>query len=318
MSAAQMGRATWLQGVSCTEKMILVAILDVADDTGLAYLLIETIMAKSSCSRRTVQIALASLEEKGLLRKRTRRNRSSIFKVTVSRLPLHRPKEISEKEMSEDHFWDNDRGASNAPQDELPGLENAADARGGAYIADESAADAPILPVIHPVISPVLPPISPEPLSDSVVASMFVDRWNAMAERVDKISSITKLGDKRKASLLARIDDYERARDPKRVGELIDRVIKTIEGSLFLRGEKKDFKATPDWALTPKYFPKLEETGYVQDAADDYRAPIQPGERDHIAAGLAARDALRASGGTARRSPRETAGGAARRAPRTY
>jgi hypothetical protein len=146
-------------------------------------------------------------------------------------------------------------------------------------------------------------------MSDIEIADAFVERWNTLADECEKLSRITKLGDKRKASLLARISDYEPKKDRARVAALIDRVLETIRGSRFLRGESgKPFKATPDWALTPKYFPKLEETGYAQDALAGGSEPAAFGGRSHIATGQAVVDVLNARGGTARRSARELAG----------
>jgi hypothetical protein len=152
-------------------------------------------------------------------------------------------------------------------------------------------------------------------LTEAEIVDAFVDRWQALSAEVERFEPIGRIGDKRKAALLARVKEYVPKLERDAVLALLDRVMATVRGSRFLRGEVKPFKAHPAWIVTPTYFPKLEETGYAQDAVAGGGGYEPAGGRSHVAAGQAVRDILHARGGTPRRSARELAGGAARRTP---
>jgi len=317
-----MGRSTWLQGVSCVEKMVMVAIADVADDNGLAYMLTTTLMAKTSCSRRTVQTALVSLGEKNLLLRRTRKNRSSVFKIVVTNIPMGRPDQVSDRELSDDHFWDNDRGASPAPH--VAAGQNAGDADENAAAADESAGDAPIHPVIHPVTLPVLPHSpqgggegqdlfgnEPAPIAatDQDFADLYVTMWNDLSAKIPKLTDAKPLRDENVKSLMARLREAKAAKSIDDARALLESLFAQFEGSRLLRGEgDRGWVPAATWLLGKRNFGKVIDGFYVQDAAAGADRPKSRDERSFMDAGLAARDILRARDRAAPQTLRQIAG----------
>ena len=80
------------------------------------------------------------------------------------------------------------------------------------------------------------------------------------------------------------------------VSKLLAVVFDRMEGSRLLRGEKTAWRPSADWLVNATNFNKIMENVYAQDfrTGDDAAAPTRPGERNHVAAGQAARDILRA------------------------
>lgn len=128
-------------------------------------------------------------------------------------------------------------------------------------------------------------------MTESEIVQAFIERWDVLAGKVRRLSKISRFEDKRRASLLARVAEFEPSRHRASVLALIDRVLATIEGSRFLRGEKVDWKVDPTWALKPASFLKLEETGYAQDYGNLDRA--RPEDRSTVEAGRKALELLR-------------------------
>ncbi len=271
MSAALMGRAMWLTDITMAQKMVLVAIADVASDTGMAYMLIETLMSKSSGSRRCVQDALAVLIEKRILARKIRRNQSSIFKINVARLPTERPP-ISEREHSGDEW-----GAFGAPHDE----GGAPPAPGGASGAPPGASGAPIyLLDTGPTQEKTLPTEGQKPLvqnlfGDEVEApeiplhDRVVEAWNEMVRRYPGIAAIGVLNDDRKKKILARANSLKKAKLVPDLWTAWERVLTNIQANTFLCGEDEPGKGytdplrlTIDRVLRPAEFVRIFEGGY--------------------------------------------------------
>lgn len=84
--------------------------------------------------------------------------------------------------------------------------------------------------------------------------SAIVDAWQLLAER-QGLPGISKMTDKRKASLKARIEEHGI--------ETILKVVATIEDSDFLLGRNdRGWKANFDWLLQPSSMTKLIEGAY--------------------------------------------------------
>jgi hypothetical protein len=303
MSIDFMNRVWWREDLATMEKFVMLALADSAsDDEGLCYPAVATIALKCSCSPRTVQNALRALEAKQLLRVMPRKDRSSYYILNRANLP-HVERERRTKERGPQH--DLSTGAGDSPQ--LFGT-GAANTVTGESSTVTGAAAAP-----RTIIETSL---NHQYITEAEIVDAFVDRWQALSVDIERFKPIGRIGDKRTASLIARVREYVPKLEREPVIALLDRVFATVRGSRFLRGEMKPFKASPEWMLTPTYFPKLEETGYAQDAVAGGGGYEPAGGRSHVAAGQAVRDILDARGGTPRRSARELAGGTPRRAAR--
>lgn len=68
--------------ISATQKFVLVALCDSANDQGECYPSVPVLMAKCSLSERAVQAAVATLEGAGYLRREFRNGRSTVYWVT--------------------------------------------------------------------------------------------------------------------------------------------------------------------------------------------------------------------------------------------
>lgn len=83
-----MNRIWWREDLPTMEKFVALAIADWADNEGLANPAVETLSEKCSCSERTVQKAIKSLCDRGLMRKVQRRDMSNIYCFVMDNLPI--------------------------------------------------------------------------------------------------------------------------------------------------------------------------------------------------------------------------------------
>src|ERR1022692_2851826 len=81
----------WQLDLPCTDKIVLLALADHANDTGICWPSITTIAKKTSLAERSVRYSLRRLEKAGHLSTQNRYGRSHLFSVTpVSMNPLHK------------------------------------------------------------------------------------------------------------------------------------------------------------------------------------------------------------------------------------
>lgn len=306
MTAILMGRSMLLDNVTSPEKFVLVAIADNANEYGTGYLLIETLARKTSLNKRTVQNAINALIEKGLLQRRTRYNRSSIFRINVAALPekSHRP---SPYELSEDDLWSEFEGEGDSPPRRRPksNLE-----RGAQHLESHSQLLEP-QPPINPIPNLLEPstPISPQgdesdlfadggqelgpviipDLTDQEIGDAYVERWNRLCDEEEKLDRVDRFSADRQKELILRLG----TRAPAEVGILLDELFRRIAGSRWLRGRGRNstWKASWSWVLKKMNFNKIMEGQYVQDFdSENPDASGNSGDRSH---GQAGRDAAR-------------------------
>lgn len=77
--------AVWALEIACTEKFVLLALADNANDDGSCWPSIDTLATKTSLSTRTVRYALKRLSETGHLAIKQRFGSSNVFHVTPAR-----------------------------------------------------------------------------------------------------------------------------------------------------------------------------------------------------------------------------------------
>lgn len=133
-----------------------------------------------------------------------------------------------------------------------------------------------------------------ESLSDDDVIRRFREAWDQLAEDVPGFGKIRTFSDTRAKHLLARVAEHGAGRSPEAIDELFKSIFDSIRGSRLLRGLKIDWRVPgPDWIVNKTNFNKIMEGSYAQDFnAASPRADV-PRDRDHVAAGQAARDVLR-------------------------
>lgn len=289
-----MGRATWHQGISCPEKMVLVAIADVSDDNGLAYMLLQTLMQKTSLSRRGAQTAIAGLIEKRILLRKERKHRSSIFKIVVESLPMGRPP-VPERELSDDHFWDNIEGAGDAPSYSGKG---AGDAPPRARGAPQGAGDAHILPVKTPVSTPDSPLFLTEELPPrDLLGDILVERpatadlieyvtaeWAKLCEEYPRIQNPRVLNDARKKKIRARANEVAKPSGGRLTPhDVWDQVFAAIRASAFLRGEAEPGRNYRDpFSLS---IDKICEPARFLQTLERYSIDVERNQHTHSADG---------------------------------
>ncbi|WP_164146969.1 helix-turn-helix domain-containing protein [Stenotrophomonas maltophilia] len=82
MSTIIMSQCWPLQGLSVTQKAVLISLADQANDDGVCWPAVGTIAARCCMSARAVRTAMDHLEAVGLLSRDRRFNSSTVYKVT--------------------------------------------------------------------------------------------------------------------------------------------------------------------------------------------------------------------------------------------
>lgn len=82
MSTIIMSQCWPLQGLSVTQKAVLISLADQANDDGVCWPAVATIAARCCMSARAVRTAMDHLEAVGLLTRDRRFNSSTVYKVT--------------------------------------------------------------------------------------------------------------------------------------------------------------------------------------------------------------------------------------------
>lgn len=89
MSIELMTKVWSLQDISSTQKLVLLALSDSANDDGICYPSVAALMKKCSLSDRGVQKCLAELQGMGFITKKMRSGHSTVYVVTPEpRSPL--------------------------------------------------------------------------------------------------------------------------------------------------------------------------------------------------------------------------------------
>lgn len=82
MSTIIMSQCWMLQGLSVTQKAVLISLADQASDDGVCWPAVGTVAKRCCMSERAVRSAMDHLEQVGLVSRERRFNSSSVYKVT--------------------------------------------------------------------------------------------------------------------------------------------------------------------------------------------------------------------------------------------
>ena len=74
--------AAFAAPVNATQKLVLLALCDCANDQGECYPSVQKLLEKTSLKERAVQAAMAALEEAGYMRREFRNGRSTVYWMT--------------------------------------------------------------------------------------------------------------------------------------------------------------------------------------------------------------------------------------------
>lgn len=85
MSISLMTQAWKIQGLSITQKVVLLSLADNANDQGECYPSIAQIVGRTGASERTVQAAIRALEGLGYVRSMSRLGTSTIYMLTLDK-----------------------------------------------------------------------------------------------------------------------------------------------------------------------------------------------------------------------------------------
>lgn len=187
MSTIVMSQCWPLQGLSVTQKAVLISLADQANDDGVCWPAINTIATRCCMSARAVRSAMDHLEQVGLLTRERRFNSSNVYSVTPAKFDASA---ASSKGRRKSGKAGDASGAGDAPR-----TGGAPDAVGGAPRAGGEAAGAgpevrPVPPnrnktIIEPSDEPSLPAVLTDapPVGESETELQAACRatWSAYA-----------------------------------------------------------------------------------------------------------------------------------------
>src|SRR5690606_40390013 len=82
MSTIVISKCWPIEGLTPTQKFVLISLADQANDDGYCWPSVGSISKRTCLSDRAVQLAIKSLVEKGLLQVASRDGRSNVYRVT--------------------------------------------------------------------------------------------------------------------------------------------------------------------------------------------------------------------------------------------
>lgn len=224
--------AVWPLDLPTTDKMVLLALADAANDAGVTWIAVRSrksdkldILTKCSLSERAVQGAIKRLEADRYLVREERPGRGVTYTVhPAADAPPHAV-----------------RPARNAPPQQTTQTPAADAGKPSVTVipSDANASSGEVISLEEPIV------LKPEHV---------VEAWNEMAGRTG-LPKVKKLNPDRRKQILARIrqntiEDFTEA-------------ISAIERSPFLRGENpRGWRADLDFLLQPKSFTRLIEGSY--------------------------------------------------------
>lgn len=224
MSIALMTEA-WKSSLPMTEKMVLLCLADFANDRGECWPSIDTIAAKCSCSDRTVQKAIRSLKEWGILTIKDAPGKSHSF--TINPRISFTPEKTA------------------PPKNSAKGVKNI-------RLGGESASPKPSENHQEPSLVKS-PPSDDAPLTIEEV----VEDWNEMAAEVG-LPLARKITTARRRAFKARLRDYPDIADWRRA-------LLCIRNTPWMHGENdRGWQADIDFLLQARSFTKLTEDAYGQ------------------------------------------------------
>lgn len=188
MSTIIMSQCWPLQGLSVTQKAVLISLADQANDDGVCWPAIGTIASRCCMSERAVRTAMDHLEAVGLLSRERRFNSSNVYSVTPA--TFDRSAAATKSKRKSAKSW-GEAGAGGAPHaggaPDAPGTAPAAGgpARGAGLEVRPVPPNRHITPIEpsdeppYPAVRTDAPP--PEP-SETDVQAACKATWRAYAE----------------------------------------------------------------------------------------------------------------------------------------
>lgn len=77
-------RLAWISTLPISQKFLLLSLTDQANDDGVCWPKVDTLSARCSMNRRTVQRALSDLEDAGFIQRHERLRRSTWYQIAIS------------------------------------------------------------------------------------------------------------------------------------------------------------------------------------------------------------------------------------------
>ncbi|MBK59405.1 MAG: helix-turn-helix domain-containing protein [Pseudomonas sp.] len=233
MSTIIMTQCWSLQSMSAAQKAVLISLADNANDEGVCWPAISTIVKRTCLSERAVRNAIRWLEDSKVLTSHQRHGRSTWYTVTP---------------------------ASYAPGTKCPPALDAAPPRHD--VPPTPAPDAPRT-VKEPSIEPQIgasAPVAKSPRKVSVPVQAIVDLFN---ETLPEMPTVVLINKGRQATVKARWNDSEVHQDLDFWREFFE----SVRSSDFLMGKTqgrdgKPFRCSFDWLLCPSNFVKVVEGNY--------------------------------------------------------
>lgn len=233
MSTIIMTQCWPLQGMSAAQKAVLISLADNANDEGVCWPAISTIVKRTCLSERAVRNAIRWLEDSKVLTSHQRHGRSTWYTVTP---------------------------ASYAPGTSCPPAPDAAPPRHD--VPPTPAPDAPRT-VKEPSIEPqegASAPVAKSPRKVSVPVQAIVDLFN---ETLPELPTVVLINKGRQATVKARWNDSEVHQDLDFWRDFFE----SVRSSDFLMGKTKGrdgqpFRCSFDWLLCPSNFVKVVEGNY--------------------------------------------------------
>lgn len=233
MSTIIMTQCWSLQSMSAAQKAVLISLADNANDEGVCWPAISTIVKRTCLSERAVRNAIRWLEDSKVLTSHQRHGRSTWYTVTP---------------------------ASYAPGTSCPPAPDAAPPRHD--VPPTPAPDAPRT-VKEPSIEPqegASAPVAKSPRKVSVPVQAIVDLFN---ETLPELPTVVLINKGRQATVKARWNDSEVHQDLDFWRDFFE----SVRSSDFLMGKTKGrdgqpFRCSFDWLLCPSNFVKVVEGNY--------------------------------------------------------
>jgi hypothetical protein len=319
MAIELMNRIWWREDLDSSEKMVLLALADRADDEGVCWYAVETICRKSSLSRRGVQKIIGRLCDRQLLRRVRRHDLSNYYVIPVDKFPEVENRSRPSKEkgslqyLEEEPDLFGERGERGSHRRSALGSERGAR---GTKRGEPGAPDS---------LSDSLIDTKGGTRARETIPEMVVRRWNELAflhpalkpfhgqltpERISKIETRTSEWSERLPQW-SRALTLEMQSQPTREEEVWVAVFFVIGTSRLLTGQKIDWAPSFDWMLGPKNFTKIMEGNYGH-GPDRIGAPSNdPRDRSAVAAGRTALERVKRA---RLQRPGQSSGGDPRRA----
>ena len=290
MSIDLMTRVWWRQDLDPSEKLVMLALADRADDEdGVCWYAVDTLARKTSLQRRSVQRIIARLVDHGLLRKRHRHDRSNYYIIPVDKFPYPEKLDRPRKERGPSDFLEavepdlfpDKRGDGESPRRKNRGDSGSVRGDPGSVRGDPRSPN----PLYD---SNMIPDSLRESATEEGLSDMIIRLWNELAERHAAIAPFTAtLTEDRKTKIGLRTKRLVEEFPDVDEREAWACIIKRVGSSKLLTGQKTSWAATFDWMLGPKNFEKIigGNYGHGHDSID---GPAGPGDRSAVAAGAEA------------------------------